>query len=363
MNLKHALELPFETPHMVIDIDRVNANISGMQKLAGRNRKRLRPHSKTHKIPELSLLQVDRGAAGVCVQKVSEAEVMFRGGVGNLLLSNEVLGEKIRRCSTLIAQGANLTVAMDNIVSVRQFSRACENLGVEGHVMIDVNIGMDRCGVDPVNFGPLLDSILKTPNILLDGVMAYDGHVSYPEKRKREKEVQREEKALSRIVERLGQKEISDPVVSVGGTPTAEMWAHTSVANELQPGTYVYFDTHCVHLGLCTMDDIAMGVLATVTSERKGERLVLDAGYKSVSLDQGVHPTVIDEDGNEYGVISMSEEHTVVRMPDNVSYLGKKFIMLPYHSCTTTDMWDSAYAISRGRNPREIAIEGRGKRE
>ncbi len=363
MDYKAALELPFETPHMVIDIDRINANITRMQKLARDSEKRLRPHSKTHKIPELSRLQTDSGAIGVCIQKVSEAEVMFRGGVGSLLLSNEVLGEKLLRCAVLISQGANLTVAVDNMVSVTQFSHACEFLGVEGHVMIDVNIGMNRCGVDPANFDSLLVKTLKMRGIHFDGIMAYDGHASFREKRRREREVRREEKILSQIVEQLEKKEIQDPIVSVGGTPTAEIWAHSRVANELQPGTYVYYDTHCVHLGLCAMDDVAIGVVTTVTSEKRGGRFVLDAGYKSVSLDQGAYPAVIDENGNEYSVISMSEEHTVVKASKNVSYLGRKFIMLPYHSCTTTDLWDNTYAISRGTKPREIVIEGRGKRE
>ena len=363
MDIKSALDLPFETPHMVIDSDLVNANISRMQELANQNNKRLRPHSKTHKIPELSRLQIDSGAVGVCVQKVSEAEVMFKGGIENLLLSNEVIGEKLRRCSVLISEGANLTVVVDNVFSAKQFSSLCEYAGIDGRVMIDVNIGMNRCGVDPSEFSSLLKHILKMPNILFEGIMAYDGHVSFQELKKRNKEVNREEETLSRIVHELEKNRLRDMIVSVGGTPTAEIWAHSELVNELQPGTYVYYDMHCVELGLCALDDVAIGVVATATSEKRGARVVLDAGYKSVSLDQGVYPTVIDENENEYSVLSMSEEHTVLKVSKSASYLGKKFIMLPYHSCTTTDLWDNTYAISRTRRPRQVIIEGRGKRE
>lgn len=363
MNVKIALELPFQTPHMVVDFDQVNENIKKMQEIARRGEKRLRPHSKTHKIPELSRIQIGFGAIGICIQKVSEAEVMFNGGIGNLLLSNEVLGQKIRRCADLISEGANLTLGVDNEISTKQFSSACKVLGIEGHVIIDIDIGMNRCGIDPLELEGLLGKIKNLPNILIDGIMAYDGHVNFPDRTKREKEVRKEERVLSRVVSKLKNNGVSDPVVTVGGTPTAEIWADSEIANELQPGTYVYFDTHCVNLGLCTMKDIAIAVVATATSEKVENRLVLDAGYKSVSLDQGVYPTVIDEGLREYDVISMSEEHTVVKVSDNVSRLGKKFIILPYHSCTTTDLWDSTYLISSQKRPRKIIIEGRGKRE
>ena len=102
---------------------------------------------------------------------------------------------------------------------------------------------------------------------------------------------------------------------------------------------------------------------ATITSEKSGERFVLDAGYKSVSPDQGVYPTILDGDGNRYEVMGMSEEHTVVRSGDNSSRLGEKFIMLPYHSCTTTDLWDGTYAISEKSLSEYVIIQRRGKRE
>ena len=156
---------------------------------------------------------------------------------------------------------------------------------------------------------------------------------------------------------------LSDPKVSVGGTPTWDVWSDVDIASELQPGTYIYYDTHCMNMGLCSMDEIAIGVVATVTSEKSGERFVLDAGYKSVSLDQGVYPTVLDSDGNRYEVIGMSEEHTVMRSGDHSTRLGKKFIMLPYHSCTTTDLWEGTYAISERSLPEYVIIQGRGKRE
>ena len=353
----------FETPHMVIDLDQVKKNIAKVQSISTKNGKELRPHSKTHKIPYLSRLQVEAGANGVCVQKVAEAEVMFSGSIRNILLSNEILGTKFNRVAGLIQKGCNIVVAVDNALSVDQFSKACGYYGVEGHVMIDVNIGMNRCGIDPPEFHNLLNAVLNSRHIVLEGIMAYDGQVSYPDPEKRKQEVEKEELMIDPLIKAVKSGGISNPKISVGGTPTWEIWSEVDLATELQPGTYIYYDTHCMHMGLCSIDEIAIGVVATVTSEKKGERFVLDAGYKSISLDQGVYPTVLDAEGTQYDVIGMSEEHTVLKAKNNSSKLGKKLVMLPYHSCTTTDLWDGTYAISSTNQPEYIIIQGRGKRE
>ena len=363
LNISKSLEMGFETPHMVIDLDQVKKNIAKVQSVSTKNGKELRPHSKTHKIPYLAKLQTETGSNGVCVQKVAEAEVMFKGSIKNILLSNEILGTKFNRVADLIQRGCNIVVAVDNTLSVDQFSKACSYYGVEGHIMIDVNIGMNRCGIDPSVFHHLLDTALNSRHMILDGIMAYDGQINYPDPEKRKKEVKKEELMLEPLMKAVRSKGSSDPKLSVGGTPTWEIWSEIDLATELQPGTYIYYDTHCMHMGLCSLDEIAIGVVSTVTSEKRGERFVLDAGYKAISLDQGVYPTVLDEEGNQYEVLGMSEEHTVLKAKDNSSGLGKKLIMLPYHSCTTTDLWDGTYAISSGNLPEYIIIQGRGKRE
>jgi len=363
MNFKKALSIPFDTPFFVIDKDQVEANINKMQSLAREANKNLRPHVKTHKIPELARMQLASGAKGICVQKVAEAEVMYRGSIKDIFVTNEIYGTKFYRLANLISRGADMKIAVDNYASVKQLSDVCRFFGIQAHVMIDVNVGMNRCGIDPQDFHNLLQSILKTPNVILDGIMAYDGHVNYPEPNKRKEEVEREEKILLPLIDEMKGNGISDPVISVGGTPTAEFWAKSSNVTELQPGTYVHYDLHYMNMGLCSLNEIAAGVVATVTSEKIGERLVLDAGYKSVSLDQGVYPSAFDENGIEYRVISMSEEHTVLKSIDYRSYLGKRFVILPYHICTTTDLWDTAYAFSEKSDFEKMVIQARGKRE
>lgn len=364
MDIKKATILNFDTPFMVIDIENVKRNIKHFQNIANAHSKKLRPHSKTHKIPEFARLQMDLGAEGVCVQKVAEAEIMVNGGINNLLLSNEIYGTKNDRVASLLSKDVDIVLAVDNLKSASQFSDSCIYFGVEGEVLIDVDIGMERCGVDPFKFELLLEKVKKLPRISVKGIMAYDGHVVDKIEAKRRSEVLREESLITPLINKLKKVVETDPIISVGGTPTFEAWAESPIATELQPGTYIYYDTDLLRMGICSLDEIAMGIVSTVVSENLGVRYVLDAGSKSVSLDTGKFPTILDEEGNEYPVLSMSEEHTVVKARDDRSLLGKKLIMLPPHACTTTDLWDSAYIINEANNNfRLIRVEGRGKRE
>ena len=362
MDLNRVLDIDFETPFQVIDMDQVKLNVEKMQNIATKNNKKLRPHSKTHKIPELSQLQLKYGATGICVQKISEAEVMFYGGVRDILVSNEIIGKKFSRAANLISQGAKLVVAVDNYTQLEQFSLACKHYHVEGEISVDLNIGMDRCGIDPNQLESSINGSKNFNNLNVVGIMAYDGHVQSEKLEDRIRQVEAEEEILERTVKELGILGLKDFDISVGGTPTAEIWAKSQVATELQPGTYIYQDTTRVKQGLCLESEIAMGVVSSVISESSGKRFVLDAGYKSVAIDHG-YPNVTDNEGNFYRIISMSEEHTVIENPFAESVLQKKFLLYPGHACTTSDLWDTAYAIERGNNPRRIIIEGRGKRE
>lgn len=363
MDFIKAVNSPFDTPFMVVDIYQVKKNINKLQKIADENGKKLRPHSKTHKIPEIAKMQIEAGAIGVCIQKTAEAEVMFFGGIKNLLLSNETFGDKFLRLGRLISMGSNITIDVDNVPSIRQFSEACKYLGIEGNILLDMNVGMNRCGVEPGRIDEVIEAIKGYENLNLLGLMAYDGQVNSPDLMKREYDVKREELLLEPLIKKIKGYCTDDMIISVGGTPTAEIWAKSYISTELQPGTYIYYDMHCVKQKLCTKDEISMGVVSTCISEVLGSRTVLDAGYKSVAIDQGIFPTVIDGDGREYQVLSMSEEHTVIKPVDKIPHLGKRFLLLPYHACTTTDLWDKTYIIDKNNQTYSMVISGRGKRE
>ena len=366
MDIASALKIEAETPFMVIDEDQTRKNISRIEKLASSSGKNLRPHSKTHKIPEIARWQIEAGAIGVCVQKVSEAEVMFNGGVQNILISNEIVDRrKTDRIAKLAAAGCRITVAIDSLYGARNLSESAKYNNLEIPVLLDLDLGMHRCGIDPQMFDHFLESVKNIGSLTIDGIMAYDGNVHGNTLVERTKSVTEESRVLEPIVSSFVKKKLGRNIISVAGTPSAEAWSKIGYVNELQPGTYIFYDLHCREMNLCSTSEISSGVVAQVMS--KGEsghgRIVLDAGYKSISIDQGVVPEVMNENGIIGKVIAMSEEHTVVEPTNNSLEIGEKVVMLTYHACTTTDYWDRAWMFSKSHMPLTISIEGRGKRE
>lgn len=366
MDIAKALEIDAETPFMVLDEDQTKKNIHNMQKLAKTSGKKLRPHSKTHKIPEISRWQVDSGAVGICVQKVSEAEVMFEGGVRNILISNEIIDKrKTDRIAKLAASGCDISVAIDSFYGAENLSESAKCHNLEIPVLFDIDIGMHRCGIDSSRFDRLVDSVKNLGGLKVCGIMAYDGNVTGKTLEERTKSVSEESNILEPIVSSFLRKEPEESIISVGGTPTAGPWSKIDYVNELQPGTYVYYDLHCREMNLCSTSEISMGVVAQVMSksETPHGRVVLDAGYKSISIDQGVVPEVVNENGLIGTIIGMSEEHTIVDTEKNSLEIGDRVVMLTYHACTTTDYWDKAWMFSKRHRPRTISIKARGKRE
>ena len=364
MEVISALSVNSETPYMVIDLDQTKRNIRKFKEIADKANKALRPHSKTHKIPYLALLQIEEGAVGICVQKISEAEVMYAGGVQDILLSNEVVDKrKCDRVARLSKDGCNISVAIDSLEGARNLSESAKYLGQRISVLIDINIGMDRCGVEPENALNFYSNIKTISNIKVIGIMVYDGQVHSSDQNVRVRMVNGERKIIRDLYNRLRQIDKDIKILTVGGTPSSEIWSHFEEVTEIQPGTYIFYDIHCSEMGLCNNAEVSMGVVGQVMSKKNDERIVLDAGYKSISIDQGVYPAAFNEKGVIGKVISMSEEHTVIKHHQANIEIGDKILLLPYHSCTTTDMWDYAWMFDENTIPVKIKIMGRGKRE
>ncbi len=364
MDAKGALSINFETPYMAVDLSQTRKNIQKFQDMANRGNKILRPHSKTHKIPFLARLQVDAGAVGVCVQKVAEAEVMYTGGVSDILLSNEIVDtRKCDRVARLSASGCRISVAVDSLEGASTLSESAAYLRQVIPVLIDVNVGMDRCGVDPDEVLEFHSQLKAIPNIRVEGIMAYDGQVHSSNPLEREEMVNFERKLVQELFDKLKKIDSNIKVLTVGGTPSSGIWSHFEEVTEIQPGTYVFYDIHSKEMGLCSMDEISMGIVGQVMSMKDDERIVLDSGYKSISLDQGVYPVALNEKGIVGKVQAMSEEHTVIKPEQEGLGLGSKVLLLPYHSCTTTDLWDYAWLYEDNELPVRTKIMGRGKRE
>ncbi|HEX5942964.1 MAG TPA: D-TA family PLP-dependent enzyme [Anaerolineales bacterium] len=320
-----------ETPVPVVDLDRMEANITRLQAYLDEHKIANRPHIKTHKIPAIAKLQMDAGAVGITCQKVSEAEVMADAGFDDIFLPYNILGEsKLRRLMALAAR-TTLSVTADSAVTVRGLSKAAVEAGHTLPVLIECDTGAQRCGVQsPQEAAELAKLIHKLPNLHFGGLMTYptneylDGFV----------------KQTRSLLEEDG---LAIERVSGGGTPC--MWeAHTHPElTEHRAGIYVYGDRLTLRSGAVTLDTCALKIYATVVSRPTLERGILDAGSKTLSSDlHGLDGYGYICEYPEAKIYSLSEEHGHVdfsactRRPE----IGERVSIIPNHCCTVTSLFD-----------------------
>ncbi|MGH7064724.1 MAG: alanine racemase, partial [Stellaceae bacterium] len=231
-----------DTPALVIDLDAFERNLARLPERIAGSAVRLRPHAKTHKCPVIALQQMARGAVGVCVQKVGEAEAMIYGGVGDVLVTNEIVGrQKLRRLMAL-AGTARVAVCADDAGQVRELDAAAGEAGVTLPVYVEVNMGGNRCGVEPGR--PALDlarHVAEAPHLAFAGLQAYHGsaqHVRGWDERRQAIAQAADKAGMTRDL--LEQNGISCPVVTGAGTGSFEFETASGVYTELQCGSYIF---------------------------------------------------------------------------------------------------------------------------
>jgi D-serine deaminase-like pyridoxal phosphate-dependent protein len=355
--------LELDTPFIAADVDTVKKNISNMQKIADENGKKLRPHIKTHKLPLLAQWQMEAGAVGICVQKTAEAEIMAQHGLKNILVSNEIIGsEKTDRLAQL-ALYTRLSVAVDSELGVNQLSESAAKLGAEIGVFLDIDVGMNRCGIKAEEASRLAELVSKSANLHLEGVMGYDGHsAKVADPNERTKAVMNSYRSVQEALRQIKSKGLVVETVSVGGSPSSYIWAKLEGITELQPGTYIYNDAHQVLVGVAKKESCAVQLFATVMSKPNSRKAVVDAGSKSFGFDQGKFPMPVRDINGEF--TSFSEEHGVIQSKnsDLDLSLGEKLSFIPYHICVTTDLWDYIYFCKGEKVLTKMRIEARGAR-
>jgi D-serine deaminase-like pyridoxal phosphate-dependent protein len=351
-----------DTPFIAADLDTVKGNIVRMQKLVDSHGKKLRPHSKTHKIPSVALWQVEAGAVGICVQKTSEAEVMVKGGVRDVFVSNEVIGlQKTDRLAGL-AQKAKISVAVDSALGVEQLSRSAKSSGVEMGIYLDVDVGMHRCGVSAERAADLAELVAKSSNLAFVGIMGYDGHSWKPmDNGERRRIVDESRSILRRAVKEVRAKGIGFDVISVGGTPSTPIWLEFDDVTELQAGAYVYNDVMQMERGV-PKANCAVTLTGTVMSKPSNDQAVVDAGSKSFAFDYGRYPVPVQDINGE--VVGFSEEHTVLRSKDGPIgvELADRLDLIPYHICTLIDLWDKIHFCHKDQIVSTLSVDARGAR-
>ncbi len=340
-----------DTPALVIDLDAFERNIATLTKsLVGRS-VRVRAHAKTHKCPEIALRQIAAGAVGVCCQKVSEAEAMVEGGVGDVLVSNEVVGaQKLARLARL-AKRARIGICVDDPAQVAALGDAATAEGVQIDVYVEIDVGARRCGVAPGEPAlALARKIVATPGLHFMGLQAYQGsaqHVRTLGDRRAKIDAAIEASRSTRAL--IVANGIACPIVTGAGSGSFMFEAASGVYDELQPGSYVFMDADYARNEWAPplpRFEHSLFVLATVMSRPVPERIVVDAGLKASSVDSGL-PTVWNRPGLEF--TRASDEHGVIEAkPGNLApALGEKLLLVPGHCDPTVNLYDW-YVCVRG---------------
>lgn len=352
--MTHYSEL--DTPAVLIDVDRAQANLQRAQAAADKAGIALRPHIKTHKLPFFAKRQVELGAVGITVQKLGEAEVMADAGLTDLLLTFNIIGAaKLRRLKALHERVTIRTVA-DSADCVAGLVAAFADPGHRLGVFVECDTGMGRCGVQsPEAALELARAIMHAPGLVFAGLMTYPAAGKY----------QAAAQWLETARTAFDAAGIDIPAVTTGGTP--DIWhmdEAARVATEYRPGTYIYMDRSQVAAGAASFEDCALTVLATVVSRPTENRAIVDAGSKALTSDLlGLvgHGHVVEFP--EARVVGLSEEHGTLDVSACPSKpkIGDVIRIIPNHCCPVTNLFDRVHLVSRDDLVETLPVAARGR--
>ncbi len=355
-----------DTPAILIDREIMQQNITRMQALVDQYQLHLRPHIKTHKSVALAKRQLQAGATGIAVAKLSEAEVMARGGIDDIQIANQIVGrQKIERMAVL-AEKVNLSCAVDSEQNLRQISEIFSTHGMTAKLYIEIDCGLYRAGLTEITHVVSLAKLMRSlPSIHFAGLLTHAGH-AYAARTEAELElIGREEgELLVSLADKLRHDGIEVPSVSVGSTPTAKFAASVPGVSELRVGNYLFNDAIQVSLGVAQWEQCALSILATVTSVQD-ERFVLDAGSKVFSSDLGAHGSILLSGygqilGLSRTVTRLSEEHAVVVADKPIGLsVGERVRVIPNHACPVMNLAERAWLVDSGMVVEEITVDAR----
>ena len=344
-----------DTPAVLIDMDIVKKNIQAYQKYCNRVGISLRPHIKTHKIPELAKLQLNEGAAGITCQKISEAEaIISEGGISDIFITYNIIGQKKLMALKKLSKRANISVVTDSMYCLEGLSRVFEDSEKKLRVLVECDTGAKRCGViSPSAALKLAKAISLNTNLIFGGLMTYPP-ISEPEK---------VNTFLTEAKQLIEKNRIVVETISIGGSP--DMWnvEDIPIANEYRIGTYIFNDRSLLHRGVCEERDCALTVLATVVSTPTEYRAIIDAGSKVLTSDLfGLtgYGKVINEP--HLKICQLTEEHGTITS-DNPTGLkiGQQLKIIPNHACVVTNMLDSVIFVENGIPIKHQKVIARGK--
>jgi D-serine deaminase-like pyridoxal phosphate-dependent protein len=353
-----------DTPCLMLELDAFERNLKRLpESLHGRNIS-LRPHAKSHKCPEIALRQIALGAAGVCVQKVSEAEALIAGGVKDILIANEVVGAPKVKLLAELNKRAHVAVCADDAGNVAALDAAARAAGVKIDVLVEVDVGAGRCGVQPgAPVVALAQRITASGNLRFAGLQAYQGSAQHirkvDERRDAISRAVGHVRATTRLLDEAG---IACDYVTGAGTGSYMFEAASSVYHELQAGSYIFMDAdyaknEWTESGIPQFEH-SLFVWTTVMSAPAPERVVVDAGLKASSIDSGM-PRVADYADVDY--VKASDEHGVLQSRGATRFkVGDKLKLIPGHCDPTVNLYDWFVCMRNGRVEALWPITARG---
>ncbi|MBE7733880.1 D-TA family PLP-dependent enzyme [Devosia faecipullorum] len=345
-----------DTPAVLIDLDRAEANLSKAQAAADRAGLKLRPHIKTHKLPYFARRQVELGAVGITVQKLGEAEVMADAGLSDLLLTFNIIGPaKLARLKALHDR-VTIRVVADSADCVAGLAATFTDPAHRFGVFVECDTGMGRCGVQsPEAALALAKDIIAAPGLEFAGLMTYPAAGKYHEANQ----------WLASANALFAASGIAVPAITTGGTPDIwNMQDASGIASEYRPGTYIYMDRSQVAAGAASYDDCALTVLATIVSRPTENRAIIDAGTKALTSDLlGMvgHGYVVDYP--EAKVTGLSEEHGMIDVSACATKprIGETIRIIPNHCCPVSNLFDQVHLIRDGDLVETLRVAARGR--
>lgn len=352
-----------DTPALVLDLDAFEDNLRSMQALAEQHGVALRPHAKAHKCPEIALRQIALGAVGICCQKVSEAVPFIKAGVQDILISNEVVGRHKLELLARLAAEARLTVCVDHPKALEALSAALDAHHSFVDVLVEVDIGQKRCGVQSrADAVALAELAARLPNVRFAGIQAYHGGIQH--KRSLEQRLAAAEKGMritAKYLDALRQAGFACEVVTGGGTGTVAFDAASGVFTEVQPGSYAFMDAD---YGALEWSEVltfrhALFVLGTVMSVPTPHRAVVDVGLKSTTGESGL-PKVAGR--GDLRCTALNDEHCVLEGEGDAPPpgLGECVRLVPGHCDPTFNLHDELVVVRKGLVEAVWPVSARG---
>ncbi len=349
-----------KTPALILDLEILKKNIFSMSEYLKKGNVSLRPHIKCHKTPEIAKMQIAAGAAGVMVAKLGEAEVMSNAGIKNIAIANQIVQEQKIKDLADLCRHNEISVAVDSPMVVERMDNIAAREGININAMVEVDVGMGRCGVSPGK--PALEmtkKVSESKHLTFRGLMGYEGMAAYIKSfKERKNECHRCYNKLVKTARLIEKEGYEVEVVSAGATTSFSIAAEYPGITEIEAGSYVFMDL--AHKMEGVPFDYALYVLTTVISKPSNDRAIIDGGLKTFSETEGFAKA---KDISGIELYKLDEEHGYLRLNDEGKKIevGDTIEFIPAYSSTTVNLHERFYVTKGEKVESTWKIAARGR--